>query len=89
MEVLKVSTSSPPRLLAGAIAALLRQEKPVVLQVIGAGALNQAVKGIAVARSYLVGDGLDPAFDVTFHQVEIEREPRTALRLAVGPRSAA
>jgi stage V sporulation protein S len=83
VNVLRVSSSSPPRQLAGAIAALLRKREPVHLQVIGAGALNQAVKAIAVARNYVSDEGLDPFFDVSFHQVDIDHERRTALRLAV------
>jgi stage V sporulation protein S len=66
MEVLKVSATSQPKAVAGAIAAILRGGKNVEVQVIGAGAVNQAVKSIAVARGYVAPNGIDlitiPAF---------------------------
>jgi len=54
-NVLKVSAKSNPNSVAGALAAVLRERPSVELQAVGAGAINQAVKEIAIARSYLAG----------------------------------
>jgi len=83
MDLLKVSTRSSPNAVAGAIAGILRVEGKVCVQVIGAGALNQAIKAIAIARSFVSGDELDPVVVPAFHDVDIEGEARTAIRLMV------
>jgi stage V sporulation protein S len=83
LDLLKVSTRSSPNAVAGAIAGILRERREVCLQVIGAGALNQAVKAIAIARSFVADDGLDPVCVPAFHDVDIEGESRTAIRLTV------
>jgi len=59
MKLLKVSSQSKPNLVAGAIAGIIRDENKVQVQTIGAGALNQAVKGIAIARGYIAPTGQD------------------------------
>ena len=50
MEILKVSSKSNPSKVAGAIANIFREKGSVEIQTIGAGSLNQAIKGIAIAR---------------------------------------
>ena len=80
---LKVSSKSNPASVAGAIANTLRTEKKVVLQSVGAGALNQAVKAIAIARGYVAPTGKDLICIPAFTDVEIENTERTAIRLIV------
>ena len=87
MDILKVSAKSSPNAVAGAIAGVLRESGSVRVQVIGAGALNQAVKAIAIARSFVADDGIDPVCIPTFQDVEIGGEARTAIRLTVEERS--
>lgn len=87
MDLLKVSAWSNPKAVAGAIAGVLRERGEVDVQVIGAAALNQAVKAIAIARSYVAGEGLDPVCIPAFQDIEINGEGRTALRIHVEDRS--
>jgi stage V sporulation protein S len=86
MDLLKVSAWSNPKAVAGAIAGVLREHGCVDVQVIGAAALNQAVKAIAIARSYVAADGLDPICVPAFHDVEIGGQGRTAIRIHVEDR---
>lgn len=83
MEVLKVSSRSSPNSVAGALSGVVRQQGAVHLQVIGAGALNQAIKAIAIARGYVAPSGIDLVCVPTFADVEIDGQSRTALRLTV------
>ena len=82
-NLIKVAADSAPRLVAGAIAGMIREEKPVSLQAIGASAVNQAIKSIAVARSYLEEDNLDLACVPSFTMLTIDGQERTALRIDV------
>ncbi len=83
MDILKVSAKSSPNAVAGAIAGILRETNVVCIQVIGAGALNQAVKAVAIARAFVQEDGIDPICIPSFHDVDIDGEGRTAIRLTV------
>ena len=85
-EVLKVSTCSRPSAVAGAIAGVIRQVGRVEVQAIGAGATNQAVKAIVIARAYLQEEGLELAFVPAFMDVIIDAEERTGLRLVIEQR---
>jgi stage V sporulation protein S len=87
MDLLKVSARSSPNSVAGAIAGILRERGHVIVQVIGAGALNQAVKAIAIARSFVADDGIDPVCIPAFQDVDIEGESRTAMRLTIEDRN--
>ena len=64
--ILKISSKSNPNSVAGAIAGGLQENKRVELQAIGAGAVNQSMKAIAIARSFVAASGVDlsciPAF---------------------------
>ncbi len=82
-EVLKVSSKSNPNALAGAVAGVVRTAGAVEIQVVGAGALNQAIKAIAIARGYVTTSGLDLSCSPTFADIEIDGESRTAIRLLV------
>ena len=86
MEVLKVSSKSNPNSVAGAMAGVVRQSGAVEVQVVGAGALNQAVKAIAIARGYVAPSGVDLICVPTFGDIEIDGESRTAIRLLVEDR---
>ncbi|MBI4758900.1 MAG: stage V sporulation protein S [Chloroflexi bacterium] len=86
MAVLKVSAQSRPTAVAGAIAGSVREASRAEVQAIGAEAVNQAVKAVAVARGYLSSDGIDVICIPTFAQVIINEQERTAIKLIVEPR---
>jgi stage V sporulation protein S len=85
-EILKVSSRSRPSAVAGAIAGVIRGSGRAEVQAIGAGATNQAVKAVAIARDYLATNGLDIVCVPAFIDVVIGDEDRTAIRLIVEPR---
>jgi stage V sporulation protein S len=85
-EVLKVSARSRPSAVAGAIAGVVREVGRAEVQAIGAGATNQAVKAVAIARDYLRETGIEAICLPAFIDVTIENEDRTAIRLVVEPR---
>ena len=86
MDIIKVSAESKTSAVAGAIAGVLREHKHAEVQAIGAGAVNQAVKACAIARSFLENDGWQVVCIPSFVEVEIDGKERTALRLIVEPR---
>ena len=88
MESLKVSSKSNPNSVAGAMAGVVRQAGSVEVQVVGAGALNQAIKAVAIARGYMASSGLDLVCVPTFADIEIDGQSRTAIRLLVECRPA-
>lgn len=83
MDYLKVSSKSSPASVAGAIAGLVKDGVPVNIQCVGAGAVNQAVKAMAIARGFLIPTGVDISCAPTFSDVLIGGETRTAIRFAV------
>ena len=85
-NVLKVSSTSNPNSVAGAIAGVLRESGNLEIQVIGAGALNQAIKAIAIARGFVAPSGVNLVFVPAFTDVLINNENRTAIKLLIGPR---
>jgi stage V sporulation protein S len=85
-EVLKVSARSRPSAVAGAIAGVVREAGRAEVQAIGAGATNQAVKAVAIARDYLRETGIEAICLPAFIDVTIDNEDRTAIRLVVEPR---
>lgn len=86
MEILKVSSRSVPNSVAGAIAGVVRESGSVEIQAVGAGAVNQAIKAIAVARGYLAPTGFDVVCIPSFSAVTIDDEERTAIKIVVEPR---
>ncbi len=86
MPVLKVAARSRSTAVAGAIAGVVREKGRAEAQAIGAGAVNQAVKAVAIARSYLALDGFDIICIPTFTEVLIGDQERTAIKLIVEPR---
>jgi stage V sporulation protein S len=83
MEILKVGATSAPPALAGAIAGEIRQHDRVEIQAIGAAAINQAVKAIAISRGFVAASGIDLVCIPSFMVVEINGEERTGIRLVV------
>ena len=83
MEVLKVSSKSKPNSVAGALANAFRERAVVEIQAIGAGALNQAIKAIAIARGYVAPTGKDLSCVPAFSDITIDGEERTAIKLIV------
>ncbi len=86
MDALKVSSQSKPNAVAGALAGVIREKGRAELQAIGAGAVNQAVKAIAIARGYVAPSGVDLVCIPAFTDVEIDGEVRTAIKFIVEPR---
>lgn len=86
MDVLKVSANSVPNSVAGALAGVLRENGSAEMQAIGAGAINQAVKAIAIARGFVAPSGMDLICIPAFTDIEIEGEERTAIKFLVEPR---
>ncbi len=86
MEVLKVAADSSPNSVAGALAGVLREEGGAELQAIGAGAINQAVKAVAIARGFVAPSGMDLICIPAFTDIEIDGEERTAIKFIVEPR---
>ena len=84
--VLKVSADSKPKAVAGALAAVLRERGTVELQAVGAGAVNQAVKAIAITRGFVAPNGIDLVAIPAFTKVIIEGEERTAIKFLVQAR---
>jgi stage V sporulation protein S len=83
MEILKVSSKSNPNLVAGALVNILKNDKKAHIHSIGAGALNQAIKAIAIARGYLTPSGGDLNVVPSFLEVEIDRQIKTAIKLEI------
>jgi len=86
LEALKVSAKSNPNSVAGALAGVLREKGTAEMQAIGAGALNQAVKAIAIARGFVAPSGIDLVCIPAFTDIEINGEQKTAIKLIVEPR---
>ncbi len=83
MEILKVSSKSKPTSVAGALANSLKERSVIEIQAVGAGAINQAVKSIAIARGYVAPLGYDLYCVPAFSDIEIDGEERTAIKLIV------
>ncbi|MFZ0531620.1 MAG: stage V sporulation protein S [Anaerolineales bacterium] len=86
MDIIKVAGTSRTSAVAGAIAGVVRENKRAEVQAIGASAINQAVKAMALARGYLANDGFDIIFIPEFVDVQIEDKVRTAIKFTVEPR---
>lgn len=86
MEVLRVSSQSNPNAVAGALAGVIREQGTVELQAVGAGAVNQGVKSIAIARGYVAPSGLNLICIPAFVEIQIDGEERTAIKFTVEPR---
>jgi len=83
MKLLKVSSKSSPNSVAGAIAGIVRTENKVQIQTIGAGALNQTIKAIAIARGYIAPTGQDLICVPFFRDIDVNGEVKTAIVITV------
>lgn len=86
MDILKVSSKSTPNSVAGALAGVLREKGKAEIQAIGAGAINQAIKAVAIARGFVAPTGMDLVCIPAFTDIEINGEERTAIKLIIEPR---
>jgi stage V sporulation protein S len=87
MNVIKVSARSRTAAVAGAIAGVMREAHRAEVQAIGAGAVNQALKAIVIAKGYLAEEGVEIICIPSFVEVLIDEQERTAIRILVEPRS--
>jgi stage V sporulation protein S len=83
VEILKVAATSNPVMVAGAIASIIRNNRKAEIQAIGAGAVNQAVKAIAVSRGYVAPLGIEIICVPSFIEININGEIKTGIRLLV------
>ncbi|MBA7584811.1 Stage V sporulation protein S [subsurface metagenome] len=83
IKLLRVSSKSKPNLVAGAIAGIIRSDTRVRIQTIGAGALNQAIKGVAIARGFIAPTGQDLVCIPYFKDIEVNGEVKTAIVLNI------
>ena len=86
MEVLKVSAKSQPKSVAGALSAVLRENVSAEVQAVGAGAVNQAVKALAITRGFVAPNGIDLVVIPALSEITIDGEERTAIRFIVESR---
>ena len=86
MDVIKVKANSRTAAVAGAIAGVMREHKHAEVQAIGAGAVNQAVKALVLAKGYLSEDGIPIVCIPEFVDVDIDGKIRTAVKIVVEPR---
>ncbi len=83
MEIIKVGSKSNPNSVAGALANILRDTSKVEVQTIGAGALNQGIKAIAIARGFVAPSGKNIICIPTFADITIDGNTKTAIKLIV------
>ena len=83
MEILKVSSKSNPNSVAGAIANVFREKGCVEVKCVGAGALNQAIKAIAIARGFIAPMGINLVCIPAFQDITIGNEERTAIKIII------
>jgi len=86
-QLLQVASASTPSSVAGAIAGMIRERGYCEIQAIGAGAVNQSVKAIAIARGYMAPSGIDLVCIPAFVDVRINNEDRTAIKFLIEPRN--
>lgn len=83
MDIIKVSSKSAPQKIAGAIANIFRESDSVEVQAVGAGALNQAIKGIIIARGFVAPSGKNLVCTPAFSDIMIDGDARTAIKLMI------
>ncbi len=86
IETIKVRKDSNVNAVAGSIANILREQETIEVQTVGAGALNQSVKAIAIARGYLAPSGIDLVVIPSFQEIQIDQVVKTAIRLKIEKR---
>lgn len=83
IEILKISSKSNPNSVAGAVTAMFREKKRIEMQAIGAGAINQSIKALAIARGFLAPSGINLVCVPAFVEVEVEGETRTGIKFII------
>lgn len=83
MEIMKAGSATDPAKLAGAITEVVKADGACKVQAIGAGAVNQAVKGAAIARGHLAPLGVDVCVIPGFYTVQMDGLERTGIALEV------
>lgn len=86
MELLKVSSKSSPNSVAGAITGLIKENGKAEMQAIGAGAINQAVKAVAIARGFVAPTGMELTCMPAFAEIMIDNVEKTGIRFIVEPK---
>ena len=86
MEILKISSKSNPNSVAGAIAGLVKESSKAEMQAIGAGAINQAVKAVAIAKGFVAPSGMDLVCSPAFTEVTIDNEDKTGIKFTIEPK---
>ena len=86
MEILKISSKSNPNSVAGAIAGLVKESSKAEMQAIGAGAINQAVKAVAIAKGFVAPSGMDLVCSPAFTEVTIDNEDKTGIKITIEPK---
>ena len=86
MDIIKVSSRSVPKSVAGAITAVLREGKSAEVQSVGAGATNQAIKAIAIARVFLNESGIEAVCLPCFAELDVNGEEKTGMKFIVEKR---
>lgn len=87
MDILKISAKSSPNSVAGAIAGLVKENGKAEMQAIGAGAINQAIKAVAIARGFVAPTGVELVCSPAFTEVTIDNEEKTGIKFVVEPKS--
>lgn len=87
MIILKVSKNSNPGSVAGALSGIVRERGTAELQAIGAAAVNQAVKAVAIARGFLAPSGFDIVCTPAFSEIEVGGEERTAIKFLISDKN--
>jgi len=87
MDILKISAKSSPNSVAGAIAGLIKENGKAEMHAIGAGAINQAVKAVAIARGFVAPSGIDLICTPAFTEIMINNEEKTAIKFLVESRN--
>ena len=89
MDVIKVSSKSISQKVAGSIANSFREgKKTIEIQTVGAGAVNQAIKAISIARGFVAPLGFNLICTPAFYDVMIDGKEKTAIRLIVESKKA-
>jgi stage V sporulation protein S len=86
IKMLRSSAKTNPSSLAGAMAGQLRQHGQSVVSCVGAGAVNQAIKAVAICRGFVAPSGVDLICIPAFSDIEIDGEDRSAVKLIIEPR---
>jgi stage V sporulation protein S len=83
MEILKVASNSNPNSVAGALTSAMKEHVIAEIQAVGAGAVNQSIKAIAIARGFMMPIGYELSFVPAFVSLNLNGEDRTAIKLIV------